>query len=224
MLWLNHSGRREENKRFPGHFSESFNQDCNQRSTQKVWISGAQNVMENWKSFADLKEYTFTVQLVRLTLFLRNVQRALRNFSPPLKGRKWIQIFSQKISIRFNLEFRKRLFDRLYTEEYQELRLFVHSDHEPLLQHTKPNVEHRHKVRISTIDSTFREVCRTRLVQNFFRMIAMASRKPQYTQRRMNRLSFYVGFLSKNSLLRPFDNGTLHKRVSFSCICTTTLR
>ena len=88
----------------------------------------------------------------------------------------------------------------------------------------KTNAEQRHKVRISRIDSTFREVCRTRLVQNVCRMVAMASRKPQYTQRRMNRLRFYVGFLSKKSLLRPFDNGTLHKRVSFSCICKTTLR
>ena len=45
----------------------------------------------------------------------------------PLHGRLWIQVHSEILSIRHNPEFQKKLFDRVDTKEYQELRLFVRS-------------------------------------------------------------------------------------------------
>ena len=90
--------------------------------------------------FAELKEYTATLQWVGLKLHLLNVQFEPREISFTFTSKDMDNSAFKSFAIRHNPEFQKKLLDILVTKKRQEFRIFVHSVQQAITKIQKTQV------------------------------------------------------------------------------------
>ena len=192
---------------------------------KKIGLTREQNLLQSSKTMQSWRKKTLLYNEWDQGCICWTYNTIPEIYTLPLHGTQWIQVHSQIDSNHHNLDFQKKLFDRLDTEKYQTVRIFVHS-----VKQATTRVQKKSSLKLetdfasqSTADPSGKNISHN-ILGKFLKLLRFLPENLQHTQKKMNKMRLSAVNFIRKSWWKSSSNGIAYNRVGCKCMCATISR